>query len=177
MITSLLWLQMEKYLPSMTQTVGKPSPAQPPPALHQRFERDEPASSSVWLGEKIFLCLLLLGLFLSHNWHQRQIFSPLFRQFSSYFAVLVVAFSCTAKFSAFAATACADLQWMYLPLLSWLRFSVVFCWVQKGNKSILFHSVFFRDQPMWFTKPIMSAGVSEDRLSVPGVDSVAAQFG
>lgn len=30
---------------------------------------------------------------------------------------------------------------------------------------------------MWFTKPIMSAGVREDKSLVPGVDFEAAQFG
>jgi len=51
-----------------------------------------------------------------------------------------------------------------------------FC-TESNKVTEVFCFVFIRDQPMWFIKPITSAGVREDKLLVPEVDFEAAQFG
>lgn len=54
---------------------------------------------------------------------------------------------------------------------------ILICTESSKVTSVLLCFVFIRDQPMWFTKPIMSAEVREDKLLVPGADFEAAQFG
>lgn len=58
--------------------------------------------------------------------------------------------------------------------MSCLRFSFR---METNEVTKVFCFVFVRDQPMWFTKPIMSAGAREDKSSVPGEDFAAARFG
>lgn len=98
-----------------------------------------------------------------------------FPLFSSCFPILVVVFSRTMKLPVFAAMACVDF-WMNLHL-SWVLAEIFSHTECSMVTKALFCSVSIRDQPMWFTKRTMSAGVREDKLSVPGVDSEAARFG
>lgn len=58
--------------------------------------------------------------------------------------------------------------------MSCLRFSFR---METNEVTKVFCFVFVRDQPMWFTKPITSAGAREDKSSAPGEDFAAARFG